>query len=270
MRGIVTRLFLFAILCSPLGNTYAQGTITDNGVSFVRPASCFDITPAANMTGAAPGADPLFETGWWFRIQGDSQETFFPVPTTQNYTGNTSTLDWTDVNARGFSAQEISTVSGVAGVSGRVQMAMTITNLSATNPLVINIFHFIDIDAGGTAADDDGLLDVAPLYRINLVDNLLTTQNAQYFGVDADAYLALPFSGTTDVAALLSNATVNDFSSTGVPFTDIDFTGGMQWANETIAPGASATFVARFAINTTAFVELPDPLFSDGFEDPIK
>ena len=74
--------------------------------------------------------DHLFETGWWFRVAGGTQETFFPVPTTQNYTGTTSTNDWTDVGALGlFSAQEVSVVKNTAGPSGFVTMTMKITNI---------------------------------------------------------------------------------------------------------------------------------------------
>ena len=57
--------------------------------------------------------------------------------------------------------------------------------------------------------------------------------------------------GVTAVRNNLTDAGVDDFASTGLPFASSDFTGGQQW-NLVIAPGASQTVRAAFSVNMTA------------------
>lgn len=226
----------------------AQGTITDAPVNFVRGASPWDSSPAADFNGvsATLAQDHLFETGWAFRVAGDAQETFFPTPTAQNYTGNTSTNDWTDVAARGlFDAQERSRVKNVGGPSGYVTMTMKITNLSGVNPLSIEIFHMADLDLAGAGSDSAALL-----YRNNHMRLTDPSGNvAEYKGVGAKAYLVRPF-GATDLGAVLSDASVTNFDNSGLPFGPADFTGGFQWSL-TIPPGASRSVTAMIAVNVS-------------------
>ncbi len=230
------------------GSVLAQGTITDGAANFTRPASSFDNSPAGNFVGVSATAtqDHLFESGWYFRVSGDAREFFFPVPATQNYAGNTSTLDWTDVSARGlFSAREIAVVTNFNGPSGRVEKTMTITNLSQSNPLVIDIFHMLDFDIQPTAGNDSAVQ--ISTTRIGLTDPGGVT--GEYVGISADAYMVRPF-GATDLGTVLDDAAVTNLDSSGLPFGPGDFTSAMQWSNQTIAPSGSASFVIQFAINT--------------------
>ncbi len=225
---------------------WGQGTISDAPVNFVRGATPFDATPAADLTGAGTG-DQLFETGWAFRVSGDTRETFFPVPTAQSYTSPTSTIDWTDVAARGlFSAQEISVVKNTGGPSGIVTMTMKITNLSGSSPLQIELFHAVDIDAGGTAATDVGAL----LYRNNHIRVTDGATRVEYKGVGAKAYVVRAFNTTADVFGLLDNTAVNDWDNTGLPFASGDITASFQWSLNIPASG-SASVTAVIAANTS-------------------
>ncbi len=226
--------------------SWGQGTISDGPVNFVRGASPFDSTPGADLTGAGTG-DQLFETGWAFRVPGDTRETFFPAPTTQSYTSPTSTIDWADVAARGlFSAQEVSVVKNTGGPSGIVTMTMKITNLSASNPLQIEIFHGVDIDAGGTAAADAGAL----LYRNNHIRVTDGATRVEYRGVGAKAYMVRAFNATSDVFGLLDNTAVNDWDNTGLPFASADITASFQWSLNIPASG-SASVTAVIAANNS-------------------
>lgn len=240
-----------AVLFALLGSTtaFAQGTITDGAATFVRTSTPFDATPTGNLTGvsATSTQDHLFETGWYFRVSGDTREFFFPAPSTQNYAANTSTLDWTDVAARGlFSAREVSVVTNLSGPSGRVEQTMTITNLSQSNPLVIDIFHMLDYDVQPTAGNDSAT-QIGPT-RIGLTDPGGVT--GEYVGVGASAFMVRAFSGT-DLGAVLDDSTVTNLDNSGLPFGPGDYTSAMQWASQTIAPSASASFVVQFSINTT-------------------
>ena len=87
----------------------------------------------------------MFEEGWWYRVQGDPAEKFFPVPDTQNYTGAVATLTWNDVDGRGFSAVKVLTVTDMGGLSGYVEGELTLTNNNATD-LSIDVFHAFDMD----------------------------------------------------------------------------------------------------------------------------
>ena len=228
----------------------AQGTITDAPATFVRGTSPWDTSPDANFTGVSPTLtqDHLFETGWAHRVSGATQETFFPVPTAQNYTGTTSTNDWSGITSAGrtFVAQEVSVVKNTAGPSGFVTMTMKITNNEGT-PLDICIFHMMDMDLQPTAGDDRGAL----LFRnnhIRITD--AGTNRAEYRGVGAASYLVRPF-GATDIGAVLSNATIDNFNNTGLPFGPGDFTGGFQWCATVPASGGSRSFTAVIAVNNS-------------------
>jgi uncharacterized repeat protein (TIGR01451 family) len=249
----VKRIFLLLALLCTSALSFAQGTITNGAASFVRNVSGFDVSPSANFTGVTSTAasDQLFEFGWWYRVSGDTAETPFPTPTTQNYTGDTSTLVWTDVNGRGFNAREVCVVVGIASpVGGKVVCTMTITNPGAS-PLAIDLFVFADIDLGGSASGDNATLGIAT-QRIDLTE-AAGTNTAQFAGVGANALLVRPFAAATDVAGLLSDALVTNFDNSGLPATNIDFTGGFQWT-ATIPAGGSRDFVSVVAVNTTALI----------------
>ena len=98
---------LLALTLTP--GAFAQGDISEPPVLFQRTLTPFDDTPSADLEGvsATPSQDHLFETGWWFRVEGDSQETVFPVPDTQSYVGSSSSLTWNDVGARGKPGLEL-------------------------------------------------------------------------------------------------------------------------------------------------------------------
>lgn len=239
-------LGLLALACA--GSAFAQGTITDGAATFARTATPFDNTPTGNFTGvsATTTQDHLFETGWFFRVAGDTREFPIGAPSTQNYAAATSTLNWTDVAARGlFSAQEVSTVTNFSGPSGRIEMTLTITNLSASTPLVIDIFHMLDFDLQPTAGNDSATQ--IGTTRMGLTDPGGAT--AEYVGINATAYMVRPFGGT-DLGAVLDDTAVTNLDNSGLPFGPADFTSAMQWANRTIAPSGSASFVAQFSVNT--------------------
>lgn len=246
LRSVRASAVLFALLGSSYA--FAQGTITDGAATLVRSATPFDATPTGNFTGVSTTTtqDHLFESGWYFRVSGDTREFFFPVPTTQNYAANTSTLDWADVSARGlFSAREVATVTNFSGPSGRVEKTMTITNLSQVNPLVIDIFHMLDYDVQPTAGNDSATQ--IGTTRMSITDPGGVT--GEYVGLNATAFMVRPLGGT-DLGAVLDDASVTNLDNTGLPFGPADFTAAVQWASQTIAPSGSASFVVQFSINT--------------------
>lgn len=234
-------LFLFAA-----GAAYGQGTITSGSASYVLTASHWDITPEANFTGVGTG-DQLFESGWWFRIQGDTQETVFPTPTTQNYTGNTATINWTNLGGRNFNVAKTHVLTSAGAGSGEVGTTLVVTNTGQA-AITLHLFNMADLDVNGTAGTDNAVL-VQPNNYIRVSD--ATAGQCEYRAPGAVAYLVLPFAASTDVAAQLSNTTVTDFGNTGLPFGPGDFTGGFQWTLQ-LQPGATGTVQLYVACNQTA------------------
>ncbi len=244
----LTTIFAAAALAALFGGVspgQAQiCTLTASGASYVIAAtSHYDTSPTSNLTGVGTG-DYLFEDGWWFRVSGDTQESFFPAPTTTTCAGATGTITWADVNTRGlFSASHALSLASAAANTGELVQTMTITNLSAVNPLTIELFHFADFDVNGSFGTDNATLALANTY-IQLTDTTAGAAEYHAFNPNANAFLVRPFSAATDVAALLSDTLVNNFDNTGLPFVSGDFTGGFQWSLVIPASGSASVSVA--------------------------
>lgn len=243
------RFMPFGVACFLLlltGAASAQGTITSGSANYVLGASHWDSSPEANFTGVGTG-DQLFEAGWWFRVEGDTQETVFPTPTTQNYTGDTATLTWSDLGGRGLAVTKTHVLSSPGAGSGEVATTLQVTNNGAS-AITLHLFQMVDLDVNGSAGADNATLQ-QPNNYIRVVD--ATTGSCEWRAPTAIGYLALSFSATTDVAAQLSNTTITNFTNTGLPFGPGDFTGGFQWTLP-LAAGASATIKSYVACNQSA------------------
>lgn len=267
MRSVTVAVAAGFLLAVP--QLLAQGSIADGDVIFTRGPSPFDDSPAADFTGVSDTGveDHVFEIGWAYRVAGDTRELFFPVPTTQSYSGDRSNIFWADVDSRGlFSAREVSTVvdPGASGdpANGYLVKNMILTNLT-DSPLTIDLFHVLDVDVQPGAADDSARLVQYP-YTISIGD--AAGNFADYLSPWADAYLVRPF-GAGDVFSLLGNGTVDDFDNTGLPFPAGDVTVGWQFSL-TIHPCCSPGNPIFLAVNATLRCNQPAGygVFCDGFE----
>lgn len=242
-RAVVVAALALGLAC---GNAFAQGSITSGAAVYQITASHFDTSPEINFTGVGTG-DQLFEAGWWFRIEGDTAETVFPAPTTQNYAGDTAGLVWSNLAGRSLAVTKSLTITSAGSGQGQTVTSLAVTN-NAAAAITLHLFHFVDFDVNGSAGTDTASLVTANNYiRINDA----TAGQCEYRAPAALAYLVLPFSAATDVAAQLSNTTVTNFANTGLPFGPGDFTGGFQWTLQ-LAAGASATVNVHLACNTAA------------------
>lgn len=251
----------------------AQGTISSGNAEFVRTASSWDGSPEANLRGVSLPLtdDNLYEFGWWFRVAGDTEETPFPFPDGQSYNADQSNLSWNDVGGRSlFSASESAGISTANGeINGRVYVWLDIHNLSAVNPLTLEIFNLADFDLQPTASNDTArLVEWTPLGILQLND--AGANFAQYIvsrqGGWPLHYLVRPF-GANDVGALLSDAAITNFDNSGSPFGPGDFTAGWQFSL-TIAPGATAHLAVYLRVNLgyNCSINLGSGLFCDGLE----
>lgn len=261
-RSILTLAAILALAALAPAMAGAQlCTLTGGGATYTIPAtSHYDATQTSNFTGVGTG-DLLFEDGWWFRVAGDAQEFFFPAPTTTTCAAGAGTITWADVSARGlFSASNTLSLTSPGAGMGELILTMSITNLSASNPLVITLFHGADFDVNGTAGTDNATLLNANNY-IGMTDTTLGAAEYRAHNPAANAFLVRPFAATTDVFGLLGNVAVDNFDNTTLPAASIDITAAFQW-DLNIPPSGTAS--VSVALNSNAPPATPVSLM--GFE----
>lgn len=218
-------------------------TLTSGGASYVIPAtSHYDATQTSNLTGIGTG-DYVFEDGWWFRVEGDTQESFFPAPDTTTCAGATGTITWTNVSTRGFSATNTLALNSTAANSGELILTMAITNLSASTPLQLHLYHGVDFDVNGSAGTDNATLLQANNY-MRITDTTAGVAEYRGFNPAPNSFLVRPFNATTDVFGLLADTAINNFDNSGLPATSIDYTGAYQWDLTIPASGTASVSVA--------------------------
>ncbi len=228
----------------------SQGcTLTAGGASYVIPTtSHYDATQTVNWTGVGTG-DYLFEDGWWFRVSGDTAESFFPVPTGSACSGANGTVGWADVGNRGlFRAVNSLSLVSASPNTGRLVLTMAVTNLSSTTPLTISLFHGADLDVNGSAATDNATL-LVPNNYMRVSDTTAGFADYGTFTPAVNGYLVRPFAATTDVFGLLADTGLTNFDNTGLPASSFDFTGGYQW-DRVIPANGTATVSVIITANT--------------------
>lgn len=242
MKRLLILVFFVSILCFAQTINAQICTLTASGATYTIPAaSHYDATQTSNLTGVGTG-DYMFEDGWWFRVSGDTQEFFFPAPSTTTCAGANGTITWTDVNGRGlFSATNTLNLTSTVANTGLLTLTMSITNLTGS-PLVISLFHGADFDVNGTAGTDSATLLTANNH-IRITDSTAGFAEYRAFNPAANAFLVRPFAATTDVFGLLGNTAVNNFDNSGLPATNFDFTGAFQWDLNIPANGTASVSV---------------------------
>ena len=204
----------------------------------------------ARLTGvsANPIYDHLYSAGWWYRLVGDPAEEFLPAPDAQSYVSDTSVLTWDDVNGRGFRAVETAVVTNGGGPSGQVVFMLSITNLSETTPLSIDLFHMADLEGRQQPGNGDGHATRAERthrrHRGIRHCPIRRPRRRGVSGAHGPQQQRPPRRGRPAQRRGRDN-----FDNTGLPFGPDDVTAGFQWTTTVIPPSGSATFVAGIAVN---------------------
>ena len=232
------------------------GTITDG-------TNSWDVTAYGGLNFASTdfevptGTDHQFGTWWLYRVAGDTAETPLPPPDADAFIGDTATLTWADVDARGLFSATL-TVTILDGAPGAILVQeLDIANLTASD-LDLQIFQYTDMDMD-TSAGGDSAVAVTPT-QIEISE----TAVAQYHGVGFDAFQVEDWPILRDA---LNDIDVDDLVNTGLPFGPDDFTGGFQAGVSVPGEGGAASFVVGICLNTgtTECLEGVD-IFADGFE----
>lgn len=219
------------------------GSISNNASSFT--IGDIDTTSGGNgpladfRVGGAGNPDHLFQQYWWYRVQGDSQETEFVNATSWAYNGNTATLTFSTPQ---FEAVMQFIVLGVRNGLGVLTSTLTVFNTSA-DPLTLNLFNYADLDMNGTAGNDSADLNGVNIIRVT--DGGGTGWRGNYEGTDA--YQVASFAALRGV---LTDPNADDLNNTGLPFGPGDWTGAFQWQFN-ISAGSAATASATITILPT-------------------
>lgn len=199
---------------------------------------------AAVLTAGGDTTDHLFQQWWWYRVNGVTPREFALSNRTSNSAvGNVLTLTYAEPEGFNAAIRYTLTDGTNAPAACNVLAEITITSTSASS-LSMALFCYLDYDLEGTTADSATLISPD---RMQITDGP-TGFFGQFVCVGAAAYQVASFS---TVRGLLTDADVDNFNSTGLPFGPADWTGAFQW-NFNLAPGASVTFPAAFSINQPA------------------
>lgn len=130
------------------------GVLTDQVVTLTYPAGHFGASPAGDLKGteALPTTDILYQSGWWYRVEGDTREYPLPAPDTESYSGGDYRADWANLGGKNFQLVLTEHVFDHEGPSGGYWSHLIAINHGATRGLVL--FHYLDADATGTAPSD--------------------------------------------------------------------------------------------------------------------
>jgi len=206
----------------------AGGTLQDQAVSLVYSSGHWSGAPNAALRGTdASGANPLFRSGWWYRIDGvDTREHPFPPPESESYRADGMLVaTWSNVDGKGFSASEQTWVFDDEGPSGGFVSQVSVN--WGTNPgHNIALFHFLDVDVAGTFANDSAV-SRGPGY-MKISDGAATIR---YVGDYPLHYMVAPYDNLNggEIKRRLNDLVADNLADTGLPFGPGDVTAGYQF-----------------------------------------
>jgi hypothetical protein len=226
-------------------------TIANNNATFnLSNVPSAPTDPPANIewrVGGNGNPNQAYQSWWWFRLPNDTRESAvngMNVKWTVN--GNTATADFTLTPT--LTATMEWTMLGY-GVGGQLDTRLTVKN-TGQQDVDIALFHFIDLELGGTPNDDSAAFSkinggVVPLIRV-------TDPNwvARYTG-DAPGFFAYDSDAFPKVRDLLTNNAKDDFPNAQANFGPGDWQGGFEW-KRTVAAGGSTSIRATVVLQPKA------------------
>lgn len=156
VRWVWAGLGLAAWLLVCPATTEAAQSPTDGAVTLTLPDGHFSSLPVAHLTGteSTPGGDPVYASGWWYRLSGDTREHPLPAPDAivdGSLIGEV-TYHWNYLAGSQISLVERVRVTDLGGPSGGFVSEIFLTNPGPTRS--VTLFHYLDAEAGGTSGND--------------------------------------------------------------------------------------------------------------------
>lgn len=203
------------------------------------------------------GDDQLYESGWFYRVEGDLQESRLPSPDSETFVGDTALLIWYNVDDRNlFNVAIEYKLSQPADGEAVLVTTVAFENIS-NSPQILDVYSYQDIEARGTSGGDTASLTHEPDF-ISIID---TDALVTWRGGSVSAYQVTEHS---DLLDLLLDNELTSFENSGLPFPAGDFTGGFQWSVE--MPAFSIYFL-QTTLGFNAIAPLPQNAFL--FDDII-
>ncbi len=226
-------IFFGAALCSAGQAAAAGGTTTDQAVSLTYAATHWSAFPAADLTGVDSAGDPLYQSGFWYRVEGDTREYPLPQPDVEFYhLDGRVVARWNNLDGKGFAVEEETWVVDQEGPSGGFWTRLTITN---NNPTTVSftLFHYLDPNVAATASGDYGTQVATNFLEFTDGSSSLSyRRNAQAGG----HYQVAAFPILRD---LLNDDAITSLDDTGLPFGPGNVTAAIQFSTKFFGSGAT-------------------------------
>jgi hypothetical protein len=240
-----------AISCFVLAGTLAAQsavTLTDRNVIF----QYSSYPTATNSTGggsvfAANGTNHVPTTWWYYHVSGDATGSAFNSAGNQFTTAvsadrRTGTLEWSNVDSRGFAARLVTTIYSTSTLSGIATHWMTITN-TGTSPLTLTVYAYADVDVNAISSDDSAFqMTGLPAGQTRVTDPGLNVVN--FMGNGYGRWQAGLWPTLRDTIL----TTAHTLTDSGLPVMTMDYAGAFSWT-VTLAPNASASMHNLLAID---------------------
>lgn len=248
---------------SGLGDSISAGTATYTISSFV---STIGLSNDMIISDGVVG-DLMFESGWLYRVNGDSSESKFPVPSMTSFDSDNVLITWNDVDARGlFSAELLIEITQPVSQSAVLTSTLKLYNISASD-VSLDMFFYNDIDVNGTFGNDVAALISSPDY-IGIMDGL---DFSEFRAGSPNYYQVTP---SPILRAELLDSGIDNLDDSGLPMPLDDFTGAFQWSTQTIPVDGEYHLQTISSFNTVApepeaSIVFVDNIFQNGFEQDL-
>ena len=218
----------------------AGGTVTDQAVSLTLAATHWSAAPSADLVGVDATGDPLFHTGWWYRIGGDTRETHFSAPSSELYLPGQIEANWWNLAGRGFDVTEQILLLDGEGPSGGFVSRIAVENNNAT-AAEVTLFHYLDPDLAASATGDVAT-PLAPRF-VEFVDG------ASLLAYRADQPSHHQVGIGQALLGQLTDTAVTTLNDTSTPVGPGDATAAFQFGPVTLAPGQGRFFAVSALFN---------------------
>jgi hypothetical protein len=239
-RTAVTLSLVAVLSCWLTADARADFLITDNNARYALsdiPLNAFDESADTDLKPEGT-VDHLYDDWWWFRESTDSREFAFNSPTSEIVSGNTATLSFVETN---FSATiHYMLTDGWTPGEASLTETLTVTNTS-DGTLIIDLFHYADIDANGT--EDNEFATLAGINRIRVDDGGAFTVDHQGIGA---LNWEVGDNHAMDFEDVLQDGAVLNLTSSTLPFGPGDVNSIFQW-QLVLEPGQSGSVVSGFS-----------------------
>lgn len=252
-RTKMNTTLVLATALSCVATATAQGAISNANVSY----ELFGIPTAATgfgsdapriqFTADAAAGNVAHSFWWYYRVAGDTNESAFNSSGGQivrnTFVNKTGTLEWADVDGRGFSATSLTTVASESATTGAVVHVMTVRN-DGVAPLTIDLFAYCDLDHCATTPGDSA----AGTAERHAVSNPSCLADTEFYGVQPDHYTVGTWPTVLDQ---LVDGAASTLSDTGLPYGPGDYSAAMQFTSPVLQPGESFLAIAAISHGST-------------------